>query len=123
MNRSSTRIAGRDGVERASVGLAESVCYVKRAKVVSLLRSVMVGAYFVIGGGVWCCEDKDFMEHYVAGDLDSTPYATTSGNDTYITSPKPLHCMIGASGYRGDKGDWPEEGLLCTTCLAFVIKH
>ena len=30
--------------------------------------SVMVGAYFVIGGGVWCCEDKDFMEHYVAGD-------------------------------------------------------
>ena len=85
--------------------------------------SVMVGAYFVIGGGVWCCEDKDFMEHYVAGDLDSTPYATTSGNDTYITSPKPLHCMIGASGYRGDKGDWPKEGLLCTTCLAFVIKH
>ena len=84
-------------------------------------KAIMTPAYFVIGGGVWCCENKDFMEHYVAGDLDSTPYATNRGNNTFITSPNPMHCIIGNSGYRGG-GHWPKEGLLCEKCLTFVIK-
>lgn len=79
----------------------------------------MSRAYFQIGGGVWCCEDKDFMEHHVAGDLET--FGMRRGDTMIVSPPKPLHCLIGASGVR-DGGIWPKEGLFCQDCLAFVVR-
>lgn len=82
--------------------------------------AMMAESYFVVGGGVWCCEDKEFMENYVSRTLDE--YGTIVEDGLIITPPKPLHCLIGDSGYRGGHGNWPKEGLFCRECLTFVIK-
>ena len=83
--------------------------------------SILSQAYFIIGGGVWCCEDKDYMEHHVAGDAIET-YGVRNGNNVTVRPPKPLHCLIGGSGWHGGHGTWPKEGLFCQNCLAFVVK-
>jgi hypothetical protein len=83
--------------------------------------SVMVEAYFIISGGVWCCEDKQYMEHHVAGDLEK--YSTRGDEGTlFVSPPSPLRCIIGSRGWRAGHGSWPKEGLLCKNCLAFVMK-
>ena len=82
--------------------------------------SVMSEAYFIIGGGVWCCEDKEYMECHVAGKLED--YTTRDGDTLFVKPPSPLHCLIGSTGWKNHRVKWPKEGLFCKKCLAFVVK-
>jgi hypothetical protein len=82
--------------------------------------SVMAEAYFIIGGGVWCCEDKEYMECHVAGELEKYSTAVDECN-SIVTPPSSLHCIIGSKGWHGGHEKWPKEGLFCKKCLTFVI--
>jgi hypothetical protein len=76
----------------------------------------MLEVFFVIGGGVWCCESKQYMENYISG----TPPSGEQGSSKRL----PMHNVIGRRGYRGEGENWPKEGLLCENpeCLTFIVK-
>jgi hypothetical protein len=70
--------------------------------------------YISMSGGTWLSESKQLMEALIMG------YEHVRAPDESPAKRKPIHCVVGGSGYR--VGNWPKEGLFCPECLSFVVK-
>jgi hypothetical protein len=77
----------------------------------------MLTAYFIIGGGVWFCESKEYLEHRLTGFPEQD-----AARMEQINRQKPMHTLIGSSGYHKGHGTWPKDGLYCEQCGTFVVK-
>ena len=82
--------------------------------------SPLVAVHFIIGGGVWFCESKEYLT------LHCTRYDALTDADKHrlreLNKSHPLHCIIGGSGFRSEHATWPKEGLYCENCGAFVVR-
>lgn len=82
--------------------------------------SPMAAVHFIIGGGVWYCESREYLT------LHCSDYGALKDADKQhmreLNRKYPLHCIVGGSGFRDVHATWPKPGLYCRSCGAFTIK-
>jgi hypothetical protein len=74
----------------------------------------MKAGHFLIGGSVIFAESTvSFGPLYANGpDINRMVEGEKA---------KPLHCIVGQSGYRKDTERWPKPGMFCESCLTLLI--
>ena len=82
--------------------------------------SPMAAVHFIIGGGVWYCESKEFLDLHCS-DFSALDDADKRRMRT-LNKQHPLHCIIGGSGFHDLNATWPKSGLYCNSCGTFTIK-
>jgi len=77
----------------------------------------MFEGYFIISGGVWWNESREYLESYIGSHQSSK-------QPDCCPQQHPMHCIIGSRGYHGGNEEWPKVGFLCknSTCLCIVMR-
>lgn len=73
--------------------------------------------YVITNGGMWFCESREYLEYHVAGGPPDL-----RDRMAQLSREKPLHCVIGSSGYTKGYGTWPKHGFYCSSCGAITIQ-